>query len=65
MQYLINKYEVEFMPDKDNPDDFYRVVLESASGNSKGTGYKLEEQYGRGLVGYFETGILKFRVIEG
>lgn len=65
MQYLINKYEVEFMPDKDTPSVFYRVVLESSPADSNGTGYKLEEQYGRGLTGYFESGILKFRVIEG
>lgn len=65
MQYLINKYEVEFMPDVNTPSTYYQVVLESTASGSNGTGYKLEEQYGRGLVGYFESGLLKFRVIEG
>lgn len=64
MQYVMNKYEVEFMPDKDTPATFYRVVLESSPQSSDGTGYKLMEQYANGLVGYFETGVLKFRVIE-
>lgn len=64
MQWLMDKNYVEFMPDKDNASTYYRVVLESASGSSEGSGYKLQEQYGRGLVGYFETGVLNFRIIE-
>lgn len=64
MQYLCNKYTVEFMPDKDNPDVFYKVVLHKSSSGSDGMGYKLQEQFTRGLVGYFETGILTFKIIE-
>lgn len=64
MQYCIQKKFLEFMPDKDSPNTFYRVVLESTSDDGKGMGYKLQEQYSKGLVGYYETGILKFRVIE-
>ena len=64
MQYCIQKKFLEFMPDKDLPNTFYRVVLESTSDDGKGMGYKLQEQYSKGLVGYYETGILKFRIIE-
>lgn len=64
MQYCMTKKYVEFMPDKNTPSTFYKVVLESTDSDSKGMGYKLQEQYSRGLVGYFETGILKFRIIE-
>lgn len=64
MQWLMNKNNVEFMPDKDSPGTYYRVVLESAAGAGDGSSYKLLEQYGRGLTGYFETGILTFRIIE-
>lgn len=64
MQYCIQKKPLEFIPDSATLTTFYKVVLESTPGNSKGTGYKLDEQFSRGLVGYFETGVLKFRIIE-
>lgn len=64
MVYCKNKYEIDFYPDKNDVTVYYRVVLESSPADSKGTGFKLEEQYTRGLVGYFESGLLKFRVIE-
>lgn len=64
MQFAINKKYFEFMPDKNTPSTFYRVVLESSPDDSNGTGYKLQEQYAKGLVGYFETGMLKLRIIE-
>jgi len=64
MQWCMNKSYVEFMPDEDDPDNFYRLVLENAPGGSSGTGYKLQEQFLRGLVGYYESGVLTFRIIE-
>jgi hypothetical protein len=64
MVWLADKNNVEFMPDRDVPGTYFRVVLESAPGAGDGSGFKLLEQYGRGLTGYFETGILKFRIIE-
>lgn len=64
MQYIIKKSPIEFMPDSSTVSDYYRVVLESTSDDADGCGYKLQEQHGRGLVGYFETGILRFRIIE-
>ncbi len=64
MQYITKKSAFEFMPDKDTASSYYRVILESTSSDSDGTGYKLQEQFARGLVGYYETGILKLRIIE-
>lgn len=64
MQWLMDKNYVEFMPDSAAPSTYYRVVLEQAPGASDGSGYKLQEQYGRGLAGYFESGILTFRIVE-
>lgn len=64
MQWLMLGAQVEFMPDTATPSDFYILFLESGAGDSNGLGYKLQEQYSRGLVGYFETGVLKFRVLE-
>lgn len=64
MQYLTTKGPLEFMPDEDTPNTFYTVVLESTPDDNKGLRYKLKELYGQGLPGYFETGTLKFRVLE-
>jgi len=64
MQYLVTKGPLEFMPDEDDPDVFDKVLLETTADDSKGLKYKLRELYGQNLPGYFETGALKFRVIE-
>lgn len=64
MQWIMRGGFVEFMPDKDTESTYYRLSLESSSGDSNGLGYKLQEQYARGLTGYFESGLLKFRVVE-
>jgi hypothetical protein len=64
MQWIMDKNYIEFIPDPSSPDIYYRIVLESAAGSSDGMGYKLQEQYARGLTGYWETGVLTFRIIE-
>lgn len=64
MQYVTTKKQFEFVPNVNAQDTFYRVLLESTSDSSNGTGYKLQEQFLKGLVGYYETGILKLRIIE-
>lgn len=61
MQFLVTKSDIEFMPDQNDRDTFNTIILESSPTSSSGTGYKLRELYGRGLVGFFETGKLKFR----
>lgn len=64
MQWLKDKNAVEFMPNKDDVTNYYRIVLESSPGAADGSGYKLLEKYGDGLPGYFDTGVLTFRIIE-
>lgn len=64
MRYLTTKAPLEFMPDEDDPDTFVSMFLESTPEDSMGLKYKLKEQYERNLPGYFDTGVLKFRVIE-
>ena len=62
LDYLITKAPIEFMPDENTVNTFQKVILESMADNEKGVGYRLRELYDRGLPGYFETGIMKFRV---
>lgn len=64
MQYLTTKGAIEFMADESLPDSFETFFLESTRDDNRGLKYQLREMYGRGLPGYFETGLLKFRVIE-
>lgn len=64
LEYLITKGRVEFMPDRDDPNEYSECILESASGGADGTAFELRELYAQSLNGYFETGSLKFRKIE-
>lgn len=64
MDYLITKNPVEFISNIDNRSSFLTVILESTPDESTGTGYRLKELYDKGAIGYYDTGILKFRVIE-
>lgn len=62
--FLSKKGKVEFIPDIAVVATFYNVVAEGLPGYSTATGYKLQELYARGLTGYFETGVMRMRVIE-
>ena len=61
MQYAITKGEIEFIPDSTDKNTFNTIILERTPTSSTGTGFKLRELYNRGLVGFFETGLLRFR----
>lgn len=61
MEYAITKGDIEFMPDQNDKNTFNTIILERTPTSSTGTGFKLRELYGRGLVGFFETGLLRFR----
>jgi hypothetical protein len=64
MEFAITKGLVEFMRDKNTPNQFVTVRLESTPESSQGVGFQLKEQYDRGLPEFFDSGILKWRVIE-
>lgn len=64
LQYITNKNFFEFMPNVNQPNTAFKVLLESTPDYSDGTGYKLKELWDQGLPGIFETGVLKLRVLE-
>lgn len=64
MQNAVKRGLLEFMEDRDNPDNFIIVRLESTPQNRQGLGFRLDEKIGEGLPEYFKTGQLKFRVQE-
>lgn len=64
MQFIVNRTPIEFMPDEGNTSLFQTLIFEASPDVQTGTGYKLKELYDQNLPGYFETAILKFRLIE-
>jgi hypothetical protein len=64
LQFLVTKAPCEFMPDSATTSTFDNVILESTEQSSKGVGYKLKELYDQNLPGYYQTGKLRFRVVE-
>lgn len=63
LSYLITKSPIEFIGDINNADIFESFILESAPDFTDGTGFRLKELYDKGLIDYYETGVLKFRVV--
>lgn len=63
MDYLTTLAPVEFMPDENDANTFISVRLEKTTDDPKGLKYKLKEQYTRNLPGYWNTGVLTFRVL--
>jgi hypothetical protein len=61
LKYITKKRQIEFIPDITNYNNYYNILLESTSKSKDGTGYLLKELYADGLVGYYESGILRFR----
>lgn len=63
LRYCTTKGDLEIMYDENDTSIFSTIKLEKTPTSSTGTGYKLNELYGRGLIGFFESGKLKFREI--
>lgn len=64
MQYIVTKAPIEFMKSVEARSTYDTVLLEKTSDDSKGVMYKLKEQTSKNLPGYYDTGILTFRVID-
>jgi len=62
MDNAIEKGPIEFMPDRSSRSTYFTLILESTSGNSKGTGYKLMELTGKNMPEIYELNKVKFRV---
>ena len=64
MAFLMKKGKVEFMPDISDVNTFYNLICEKIPASQSGTGFLLKEHTDKGLPGWYETGVLSFRVIE-
>jgi len=64
LDFAITKAPLEFMANTAAPATFEKMILDSTALSKDGVGYKLKELYDKGLPGYFESGVLVFRVVE-
>lgn len=64
LEYCINGAPIEFMPDENTPATYYKIILDSASGSSKGTGFNLKEEVGNNLPEFYSTGKIKWRILS-
>lgn len=64
MQEITKKGHIEFMMDRDDVNSYLTIMLESTASNRQGIGYRLVEKIGQGLVNYYTTGLLTWRLIE-
>jgi hypothetical protein len=63
-EYAVNKAPMEFMPSISARSTFYKVLLESTPESRDGVAYKLKEMVNQNIPGLYETGNLKFRLLE-
>jgi hypothetical protein len=61
MDYITTKSKFEFIPDRDTPATFYKVLLDKTDESKNGISYKLKEL--KNGPNYFETGKLILRVV--
>jgi hypothetical protein len=64
LRYITQKNYFEFMPNINDANTYFKILLESSPDYSDGTGYKLKELFDKNLPDIYETGILKLRIVE-
>jgi hypothetical protein len=62
MDYAVEKKVFEYMPDRDTPATFDKVILETTPKSSNGTDHETRELVDQDLPGFFESGKLTLRV---
>lgn len=62
MDHITNKNKIEFMPDRSNLDVFQKLLCEKTAASTDGIGYKLREKWDVGAAGYYDSGIILFKL---
>lgn len=64
MKYATRQLKFEFTPSiNEDVNAFYKVTLESTPEDGNGLGYRLVQMRGDGLYRFYDSGLLKFRVV--
>lgn len=65
LKYATRQLKFEFTPSVSEDSTFYyKCTLESTPADSNGLGYTLKQMRGEGLYRFYDTGLLKFRVLS-
>lgn len=64
LEYVTQKNPIEFMFDREAPEEFDKCILEQTKDSKDGVSFELYEGLGRGLMGIYETDSLTFRKME-
>lgn len=64
LEFAVSKAPVEFIIDDNKPSEFQIFILESTEQDQNGLGFKLIEEYDKGLPGYYRTGNLTWILQE-
>lgn len=56
--------KIEFMPDRDQADNYYSCLLDKTTQSGSGTGFKIRELFQEKLPDFYESGLLTFREIR-
>lgn len=63
LTFAITKSNIEFMKDSSNRSAYDIILLERTRSSRTGTGFTLRELYNQNLIGFYETGDLRFRKV--
>lgn len=63
MEHMTLKKAFELYPDENDSTTYYKLVLDATAESGNGTGFKISPKYGANLVGYYDTGVMKMRVV--
>lgn len=64
IEWLTEKYPIEFMVDSSVVSTYQEFLLESSETDSKGLNYEIIELYDIGLADYYRSGKLTFRLLD-
>lgn len=64
LQWVTQKYVVEFMPDENDAATYDRMYLDTSAQDNEGVGYELREYIDQDLPEFYESGLLTFTVID-
>lgn len=64
MGHITDKNKIEFMPDRDDLDTFQKLLCEKTTGSTDGIGFKLREKWDVGAAGYYDSGIILFKLFS-
>lgn len=64
MEFVTEIYPIEFMVNDQDLNNFKKLLLESTASSNEGLGFDLRERYDLNLPNFFDSGNLKFRLIE-